>query len=74
MAAGSLQGLHNSTPRRRRPQVLTSSTLDALADLQLSFKAEVFQRTGSFKIRGALNSILSLTEEEARRGVVTHSR
>jgi threonine dehydratase len=36
-------------------------------------KAELLQKTGSFKARGALNRILSLSEEEKRRGVVTWS-
>jgi threonine dehydratase len=36
-------------------------------------KAELFQRTGSFKARGAINRILTLSEEEKRRGVVTWS-
>jgi threonine dehydratase len=40
---------------------------------QLFFKCENLQKTGSFKIRGASNAILSLTEEEARRGIVTQS-
>jgi threonine dehydratase/serine racemase len=37
------------------------------------FKCEPFQRTGSFKIRGALNAVLSLSDERAAAGVVTHS-
>jgi threonine dehydratase len=36
-------------------------------------KAELFQKTGSFKVRGAINRILALSEEEKRRGVVTWS-
>jgi threonine dehydratase len=36
-------------------------------------KLEVFQRTGSFKVRGAFNKILSLTDEEQQRGVVAVS-
>jgi len=36
-------------------------------------KAELFQTTGSFKARGAINRILSLSDEEKRRGVVTWS-
>ena len=36
-------------------------------------KAELFQTTGSFKARGAINRILTLTDEEKRRGVVTWS-
>lgn len=41
--------------------------------MNLSFKAEVFQKTGSFKPRGAFNKLLSLTDEEKRRGVITIS-
>jgi threonine dehydratase len=53
--------------------VLTSRGLDALADRQLHFKAEPLQRGGSFKLRGALNAVLCLGNEQARQGVVTHS-
>lgn len=60
-------------PRIHRTPVLTSSTLNELAGAQLFFKCENLQKTGSFKIRGATNAIFSLLEEEARRGVVTHS-
>src|SRR5215471_20874314 len=60
-------------PRIHRTPVLRSATLDALAGARLFFKCENLQKTGSFKIRGATNAIFSLTEEEARRGVVTHS-
>jgi threonine dehydratase len=41
--------------------------------LGVSLKAELFQRTGSFKARGALNRLASLTPEERQRGVVTWS-
>ena len=44
-----------------------------MAGAKLFFKCENLQKTGSFKIRGATNAIFSLAEEEARRGVVTHS-
>ena len=37
------------------------------------FKLENWQKTGSFKIRGALNKLLSMTEEERQQGVVTAS-
>jgi threonine dehydratase len=60
-------------PRIHRTAVLTSESLDEMAGAKLFFKCENLQKTGSFKIRGATNAILSLTEEEARRGVVTHS-
>ena len=41
--------------------------------LGVSLKAELFQKTGSFKARGALNRLASLTSEERERGVVTWS-
>jgi threonine dehydratase len=60
-------------PRIHRTPVLTSESLDALAGARLYFKCENLQKTGSFKIRGATNAIFSLTDEDVRRGVVTHS-
>jgi threonine dehydratase len=53
--------------------VLTSQSINQLARAQLFFKCENLQKTGSFKIRGASNAIFSLSDEDARRGVVTHS-
>jgi threonine dehydratase len=60
-------------PRIHRTPVMTSRSLNAMAGAQLFFKCENLQKTGSFKIRGATNAIFSLSDEEARRGVVTHS-
>ncbi|MFZ0738010.1 MAG: pyridoxal-phosphate dependent enzyme [Candidatus Acidiferrales bacterium] len=60
-------------PLIHRTPVLTSEKLDERARARLFFKCENFQKTGSFKIRGASNAVLSLTPEEARCGVVTHS-
>ena len=62
-----IAGLAHRTP------VLTCSTLDRLAGSRLYFKAESFQKAGAFKFRGAANAVFSLTEDEARRGVATHS-
>lgn len=67
MAAGRLSGVAHRTP------VLTSRTADARAGAQLFFKAENFQRTGSFKFRGAYNAVAALSPEERRRGVVAFS-
>ena len=53
--------------------VLRSRTLDALAGAELFFKCENFQRAGAFKFRGACNAVCSLSDDEAPRGVVTHS-
>lgn len=56
-----------------RTAVMRSRSLDALAGATLYFKCENLQRTGAFKFRGACNAVWSLTDEEAARGVVTHS-
>jgi threonine dehydratase len=45
----------------------------ASASLGVSLKAELFQKTGSFKVRGALNRVAALGLEERRRGIVTWS-
>lgn len=59
--------------RAHRTPVATCSTIDQLAGRQLVFKCEHLQKTGSFKFRGACNAVSLLTDDEARRGVVTHS-
>jgi threonine dehydratase len=59
--------------RIHRTPVLTSRSLNAMTGAQLFFKCENLQKTGSFKIRGATNAILSLADEEADHGVLTHS-
>jgi threonine dehydratase len=53
--------------------VLRNDVLDAWAGASLHFKCEHLQRGGAFKFRGACNAVWSLSAEEARRGVVTHS-
>jgi len=60
-------------PRIHRTPVLTSASLNAITGAQIFFKCENLQKTGSFKIRGASNAILSLTEEEVAKGIVTQS-
>jgi threonine dehydratase len=59
--------------RIRRTPVLTSTRLDEISGARLYFKCENFQKTGSFKARGAANAIFSLTDAEAANGVATHS-
>jgi threonine dehydratase len=60
-------------PRIHRTPVLTSASLNAMTGAQFFFKCENLQKTGSFKIRGASNAILSLPEKEATQGIVTQS-
>ena len=56
-----------------RTLVLTSSSINAITGGTLYFKCENFQKVGAFKFRGASNAVFSLSEEEARKGVATHS-
>jgi len=60
-------------PFAHRTPVLTCSSLDAMVGASLFFKCENFQKVGAFKFRGACNAVFSLGEEEAQRGVATHS-
>jgi len=53
--------------------VFTSSTLNELFGVDLYFKCENFQKTGSFKFRGASNAVMNIRDEEAKNGVGTHS-
>ena len=60
-------------PRIHRTPVITSASLDEIAGAQIFFKCENLQKTGSFKIRGATNAVFSLSDEEAKHGVVAPS-
>ncbi|MCY1723444.1 pyridoxal-phosphate dependent enzyme [Prolixibacteraceae bacterium Z1-6] len=53
--------------------VLTSASINEIVGGQLFFKCENFQKVGAFKFRGACNAVFSLTDEEAQKGVATHS-
>ncbi|KAJ4849339.1 hypothetical protein Tsubulata_010249 [Turnera subulata] len=56
-----------------RTPVLTSESLDNISGRKLFFKCECFQKGGAFKFRGACNAIFSLSDNEAAKGVTTHS-
>jgi threonine dehydratase len=60
-------------PHIRRTEVRTSDYLNDLTGAQLFFKCENFQEPGAFKVRGASNAVFGLTDEQARKGVATHS-
>lgn len=53
--------------------VLSSVLINEIAGCQLFFKCENFQKMGAFKMRGATNAIMQLTDEQRSNGVVTHS-
>lgn len=56
-----------------RTPVLTSRSVNAILNADIYFKCENFQRVGAFKFRGASNAVFNLTDDEAKRGVTTHS-
>ncbi|MEG3841317.1 threo-3-hydroxy-L-aspartate ammonia-lyase [Microcoleus sp. herbarium14] len=66
-AAKHLQGKVFKTP------VLTSATFNKRTNSQVFFKCENFQRTGSFKFRGACNALMQLSPAEKQNGVLTFS-
>jgi threonine dehydratase len=59
--------------RLHRTPLLRSATLSEQVGADVRFKAELFQRTGSFKPRGVLNKLATLTDEEKQRGVISIS-
>lgn len=56
-----------------RTPIFSSRAIDELVGASVVFKCENLQRGGAFKMRGALNAVLSLTDAEAAAGVATHS-
>ena len=66
-AAQRLAGVALRTP------LVTSPVLDALIQSRVFLKAEILQRTGSFKFRGAYNKLSSIPPSERTRGVVAYS-
>jgi threonine dehydratase len=57
----------------RRTPLVRSGALSRASGVELFLKAENFQKTGSFKIRGACNRIFSLDREDGKKGVITAS-
>lgn len=66
-ASKRIEGHANKTP------VLTSRTVNAELGAEVYFKCENFQRIGAFKFRGAMNTLLKLTQEQRAAGVVAFS-
>jgi threonine dehydratase len=70
----SLIDCHNRIkPFIHKTPVLSSRLINEMAGAEIYFKCENFQRMGAFKMRGAANAIMQLTDEQKRHGVVTHS-
>ena len=67
VAAERIRGRVHRTP------ILSAASLGERAGVRLFVKCETFQKTGSFKPRGALNKVLSLSPAERSKGVITVS-
>jgi len=66
-AHSRIKKLINRTP------IMTSRTINRMVHADVFFKCENFQKAGAFKARGAAHALSRLTDEEKKRGVVTHS-
>src|SRR5882724_1920247 len=73
----SIDDVHAAARRLRnrihRTPVVSCQSLDDATGVAVFLKCENLQRAGAFKIRGALNKLLTLTADERRRGVVAFS-
>ena len=74
MTRKNLIDCHNRIkPFIHNTPVLTSSYINEITGADVYFKCENFQKMGAFKMRGASNAILRLSDEQKSNGVVTHS-
>ena len=70
----SIREAHSKiSPYIHNTQVLTSSLLNEALTMSIYFKCENFQKMGAFKMRGAVNAIMQLSNVQKTKGVVTHS-
>ena len=67
------QAAERIKPYTHLTPVLTNESLDRKVGTQVYLKCENMQKVGAFKFRGACNAVYSLSDEEAKRGVCTHS-
>ena len=73
----TIQDIHEAAerikPYAHRTPVMTNESLNQRVGAQVFLKCENFQKVGAFKFRGACNAVFSLSDEEAKHGVCTHS-
>lgn len=62
-----IQHLIHQTP------VMSSESLNTMTGCQLYFKCENFQKIGAFKMRGAANAAMRLSQQDLKKGLATHS-
>lgn len=65
--------LERIRPYARYTPIMESGQIENFLGNDLYFKCENFQRAGAFKMRGAANAILQLSDEQREKGVITHS-
>ncbi len=69
-----IENTHNQiAPFIHRTPILTSHILNKICGCKIFVKPENFQKVGAFKMRGAINAILNLSEKDKKFGVATHS-
>ena len=68
-----LQAAERIQPHAHRTPILTCESLNQKVGAQVYLKCENLQKVGAFKFRGACNAVYSLSDEDAERGVCTHS-
>ncbi len=69
-----VETIHNRIkPFINQTPVLSSTAINEMSGCEIYFKCENFQKVGAFKMRGAANALLALSEEEKNKGVATHS-
>ena len=74
MTKKNLIDCHNRIkPFIHNTPVLTSNQINEMTGSEIYFKCDNFQKMGAFKMRGATNAILQLSDENKKNGVVTHS-
>ncbi len=68
-----LEARDRIAPYVHHTPVMTSEYLNELTGAELYFKCENLQKVGAFKARGACNAVFALSDDDAARGVATHS-
>ncbi len=68
-----IQSHRRIEPYIHNTPILTSQFINQNVGANLFFKCENFQKTGAFKMRGAVNAIMQLTDAQRKNGVVAHS-
>lgn len=68
-----IQAHQSIEPYIHNTPIITSKLIDEIAGASLFFKCENFQKMGAFKMRGAANAIMQLSDEQRSKGVITHS-